>query len=797
MPIGSRQDVWEGRATHTAGGLRKSDLVMDPKTGTIKSKKMVAAAQARMRGRGITGRGIAGASLSGSEGTQKSSIPVKGLMSRRAVDVARSNARGQAAAASAYPTTEQNLERRFSIQLRNDGSPEGIARAIRDQIAQSEIVKALLVREMKRGSLIPAGKKAYTMPAEDIANELVHQMGPKKAADLTTTVLDEIDYESSESEDDELKKVDVPDFAGPIPGSHEDSPDASRPVEDSSAATAAETVFPESVPTQPAEFVWPKAPEEGTPEYEDTVRKLVDRTSRGFRSRLDALDKRAAARDVRTALATRRSAIAPDESDESDEFDDSYDGSGAILPGQVVGQGFFEDVGRIFKKAAPVAGKVLKRPETAAILSAAAVAAGQPQLAGPIAAIAPELGSLLGGGILPNVDGRIKRMQVTPAAMLAAELIAANAIARSKEELKSGSKLTGAGFGRRLSRAFKTVAPIAGRLLQREEVPGLFAALGGLIGQEKAGRSIGRVAPRVGRVLEKSASASSPGDVVSTIAEEIISGKSGSGVMGRGTVEDFFRKVAKGVKRAAPQVGRALKRKEVANIARAVGAATGQQQFGELAAKVLPEIGGLLGGYAAPGAPRVGIGEAFKIASNRAVSGAGFFEDLARGLRKGAPIAGQFLKRKEVGKIIDAIGAATGQQAAASAAKELIPQIGGLLGGGTVGGNALEFLASEFERQLGGKGAALIHSGIRMDGGGAVLPGGGADYAQPAPGNQGDGRASVRGIARGAPRNGAGAVGTRGIARGAPRNGAGLAASVGVRPSMNVTRSGLSGAGNA
>jgi hypothetical protein len=730
MPIGSRQDVWEGRATHTAGGLRKSDLVMDPKTGTIKSKKMVAAAQARMRGRGITGRGIAGASLSGSEGTQKASIPVKGLKSRRSREVAASNARGQAAAAAAYPTTEQNLEQRYAIQLRSDDSPEGVARAIRDQMAQSEMVKALMVREMKREGLIPAGMKNFTITAEEGAQQLVEQLGPRKASEFAMEIIDEIGFETSESEDDELEdEVEV------VEGSDE------------------------SIPTFTGEVDLEALPESARSAVAD------------LRARMDAINERAA----------RRGSAGKNEEPE---------GSGAILPGQVVGQGFFEDVGRIFKKAAPVAGKVLKRPETAAILSAAAVAAGQPHLAGPIAAIAPEIGSLLGGGILPNVDGRIKRMQVTPAAMLAAELIAANAMARSKEEIKSGSKLTGAGFGRRLSRAFKTVAPIAGRLLQREEVPGLFAALGGIIGQEKAGRSIGRVAPRVGRVLEKSASASSPGDVVSTIAEEIISGKSGSGVMGRGTVEDFFKKVAKGIKTAAPHVGRVLKRKEVANIARAVGAATGQQQYGELAAKVLPEIGGLLGGYAA-----VGSGSP---------TGAGFFEDLARGLRKGAPIAGRILKRKEVGKIIDAIGAATGQQAAASAAKEIIPQIGGLLGGGAVGAGSLEFLAHELERQCGGKGATLPGGGATLPGGGAtlpgggaVLPGGGADYAQPAPGNQGDGRASVRGIARGAPRNGAGAVGTRGIARGAPRNGAGLAARYGVRPSMNVTRSGLSGAGNA
>lgn len=777
MPVGSRLDVWEGRATHTAGGLRKEDLVMDPKTGTIKSKKMIAAAQARARGRGVAGRGIAGANLSGSEGTQKASIPTKNIKSRRARDTAASNRRGRAAAAAAYPTTKQNLERRFSIQLRSDSSPEGVARAVRDQIAQNKLIKAIVVREMKQKGVIPQGAPAHMRTPEEVAIGMVAALGPEGAINVIESVLDEIDYESSEDESDSFE--DTPDFQGdpteqlrialaghPAASSAASSAeqpqitiaDESETLGDSSAAASAIVAGP-GLQQDVFEGRLPQAPVEGSPEHD-------------------------------AVLAALTGAV------ESLRGKEEVDGSGALLPGQVVGQGFFEDVGRIFKKAAPVAGKVLKRPETAALLSAAAVAAGQPHLAGPIAAIAPEIGSLLGGGILPNVDGRIMRMQATPAAILAAELIAANAMARSKEEIKSGSKLTGAGFGRRLSRAFKTVAPIAGRLLQREEVPGLFAALGGLIGQEKAGRSIGRVAPRVGRVLEKSASASSPGDVVSTIAEEIISGKSGSGVMGRGTVEDFFKKVAKGIKKAAPQVGRVLKRKEVANIARAVGTATGQQQFGELAAKVLPEIGGLLGGYAAPGAPRVSIGEAFQIAANRA-TGAGFFEDLARGLRKGAPVAGRFLKRKEVGKIIDAIGAATGQQAAASAAKELIPQIGGLLGGGAVGGNSLEFLASEIERQWGGKGATLPGGGAVLPGGGAVLPGGGADYAQPAPGNQGDGRASVRGIARGAPRNGAGAVGTRGIARGAPRNGAGLAESVGVRPSMNVTQSGLSGSGNA
>lgn len=49
MTIGSRAQVWHGKAHHTAGGLVKSELLQDPKTGRIKSKAAVRAAKLRLK----------------------------------------------------------------------------------------------------------------------------------------------------------------------------------------------------------------------------------------------------------------------------------------------------------------------------------------------------------------------------------------------------------------------------------------------------------------------------------------------------------------------------------------------------------------------------------------------------------------------------------------------------------------------------------------------------------------------------------------------------------------------------
>jgi hypothetical protein len=45
MTIGSRAEVWHGKADKTAGGLVKGDLMLGKKDGAIKSKAQVAAAK--------------------------------------------------------------------------------------------------------------------------------------------------------------------------------------------------------------------------------------------------------------------------------------------------------------------------------------------------------------------------------------------------------------------------------------------------------------------------------------------------------------------------------------------------------------------------------------------------------------------------------------------------------------------------------------------------------------------------------------------------------------------------------
>ena len=49
MTVGSRAQVWHGVAHHTAGGLVKSELIQDTKTGRIKSKAAVRAAKLRLQ----------------------------------------------------------------------------------------------------------------------------------------------------------------------------------------------------------------------------------------------------------------------------------------------------------------------------------------------------------------------------------------------------------------------------------------------------------------------------------------------------------------------------------------------------------------------------------------------------------------------------------------------------------------------------------------------------------------------------------------------------------------------------
>ena len=47
--VGSREDVWDKKAVKTPGGLRRTDLMINPKTGKIISKKASEAAKKRYK----------------------------------------------------------------------------------------------------------------------------------------------------------------------------------------------------------------------------------------------------------------------------------------------------------------------------------------------------------------------------------------------------------------------------------------------------------------------------------------------------------------------------------------------------------------------------------------------------------------------------------------------------------------------------------------------------------------------------------------------------------------------------
>lgn len=58
--IGSREDVWNKKAFKTPGGLKKTDLMINPKTGKITSKKASEAAKKRYKTNLKKGIGLCG-----------------------------------------------------------------------------------------------------------------------------------------------------------------------------------------------------------------------------------------------------------------------------------------------------------------------------------------------------------------------------------------------------------------------------------------------------------------------------------------------------------------------------------------------------------------------------------------------------------------------------------------------------------------------------------------------------------------------------------------------------------------
>ena len=807
MPIGSREDVWAGRAHRTAGGLTRDDLFVGP-DGKVKSKRMAEAARARAisRGGGIGGRkvtagaGVEGRKIPEDEAPDKAVVPFRPQpkpgarrVTSKAGAVRIANARG--------------LE---AIRIANDRSgapPYGravrfskpSARAIRIKIEDDQRSAGLIASIVKKGmakeavgdnaplaqSLITAVVESGQVPADQVTPETVAAAVVGMAASPTQAV-QMVERQAAAVDDEEAflsAEEDIPEFAGlaEIPGQalaeipgriagalgdfaratlpvdaaeFFDRPGAARDPADIAAGLA-------RLPAAPAAATAaPLTPGQIAARRGAITTRLKRATRAGDQAAIaaamaerDAFEqahgppktpapKQPTEADTRLAERLQALGTAPDPDDDDEDLPDLselppliddpdddfvdpddddfvdlsfFDDTGGSGVG---GRGFIQSVGSWLKRAAPIAGRILRRPETAALVGSIASALGQPEIAIGATPVLGAVGSLLGGAAANLPFGQHAALVLQHASRTSGSGPGASFSDRLGSALqKLGPRLQPLIKGKaNHGKFFGTLSKLASRGLPMPppiQLPGLPPPIFGrgavLPGMGAVLPGMGAVLPGMGAVLPGMGAGMTPMD------QFILSGLQGGGwkrpQRSRSLVEGygangagFLSDLASSLRRMAPALGRALKKKEVGDIARAAGRAFGQESLGNAAADIFPEIGGLLGGGLA------GAG----------ATGGAFLSDLIKGFRRMSPSVGRALKRNETQAIIKSLGEATGQQRIADIAQKVLPEIGSLLGGGAGAGARGGGLLQDIGRALK-KSAPVIGRTLRRDEFGGLL----------------------------------------------------------------------------
>lgn len=759
MPVGTREDVWAGRADRTSGGLRKADLMMGS-GGKLMSIKASTAAKARMKGRGASAVGSTGLADSpvsipapvlradtlpvprdaaadriavANRDYQRAALRVSEqpeALTKKAVNgsirVVSGLSNSSAVAHGDSDVVDANL---VASQLVASAAQRGAAaaplsiadiqrfvqRVVRAPVDEGEIQRLLISEGMRPTQLAlpaPAARPALgpVIDLAQLANQgfpeetalmLKERLGPRRALEWTGEVqealLEDEDIARMVAEDEALSDDDfegnlLGELRGPAPGDPDllrrlsalreddpldDGPEVDVPDWDASSLSSLDTFLSALTRAEPV----PEIPEE----VAQRVPGILEAAARAPPATPDDSDDEIA-RMIPDLLGLARTLKSPNVIGLARELEDSDDDSQlADDEGSTVsGSGFWKDAGRFFNKARKAVGGVLRKKETAALLNSLAAISGQPQLA--IAAkIAPDVGALIGSGAPCMKPGRRCSRASALRALQGAALV----------RNLAGPKVSGGS----IATALKVAAPFLGKALKSKEAPMLFGmlgkALGGKKGQRIATDVTRKIAPILGSLLGGGArlpgqGARLPGQGARLPGQGARLPGQGARLPGQGAVlpgggpgPKFWRSAAKALAKGSRALGRTLKKPEAKSLLKDVAKIAGvDSKYIGIAADLLPQIGGLLGGGP--------------------MSAKQFFDSVGKAFRGAAPVIGKVLRRKEVGDIARSLGTAFGRPELGKAAADIAGSVGSLLGGAAMTGRGTdEAIVANFVQGFG------------------------------------------------------------------------------------------------